>query len=97
MPQLALLGVLTGLVTALVILVFRLLVENGGAMLLNTQSGESFEALDVVYRVALCLGGAALLAFLLNRYNPSARRVGVVHVMERLMDMPIPSASSSGR
>lgn len=83
-PQLALLGLITGIVTALVIVAFRFLIEHGSVLLIGMQDSESYEELTVVTRVAWCLGGAILLAVLLNRYSPSARRVGVVHVMERL-------------
>ena len=82
-PQLAVLGVLTGLVTAGVILSFRTLIDFALAFLPGGDV-ENFEGLDVTTRVLLILGGASLLALLLNRYRPSARRVGVVHVMERL-------------
>ena len=83
LPQLALLGILTGLVTAAVIIAFRSLIEGAGALML-TGSAEDFESLGIAARIALVMTGAALLALLLHRYRPSARRVGVVHVMERL-------------
>lgn len=83
LPQLSLLGLLTGIVTAAVILAFRLMIEHSAA-LMGIVDGEVFEALAINHRVALILTGALLLAILLNRYSPSARRVGVVHVMERL-------------
>lgn len=84
LPQLALLGLLTGVVTACVILVFRYSIEWGSIYLLGMSSEEGYEELSSYTRVAWCMGGAALLALLLYRYSPSARRVGVVHVMERL-------------
>ena len=84
LPQLVLLALITGIVTALVITAFRFLIEYGGTYLTGVENAEDFESLSVYYRVALCLGGAVLLGILLQRYNPSARRVGVVHVMERL-------------
>lgn len=83
LPQLVVLGILTGVVTALVIIAFRLLIEHSGE-LLGVAGGEAFETLAVEKRIAMVLLGAALLALLMNRYSPSARRVGVVHVMERL-------------
>ena len=83
LPQLALLGILTGLVTAVVILVFRWAIELS-LLLLPGDSTENFEALSLQLRIALLMGGATLLGILLHRYTPSARRVGVVHVMERL-------------
>ena len=84
LPQMVLLGVAVGIVTAGVILLFRLLVEQGGAALLGLEDIEHMESLSIGWRFVVCLAGAALLAVLLRRYSPSARRVGVVHVMERL-------------
>ncbi|MEM9621291.1 MAG: chloride channel protein [Pseudomonadota bacterium] len=83
LPQLALLGVFTGLLTAAVILTFRVVIDSS-LSLLPGGNVENFEGLSVMQRVLLVLGGAALLGVLMNRYTPSARRVGVVHVMERL-------------
>lgn len=78
----AVLGIATGVVTAVVILGFRFLIDTPLSLLPAGQ--ENFEGLPVLARVALVLGGALLLGLLLNRYRPAARRVGVVHVMERL-------------
>ncbi|MGK0259124.1 MAG: CIC family chloride channel protein, partial [Candidatus Azotimanducaceae bacterium] len=84
LPQLSLLGLIIGLITALVILLFRYVVESGATLILGMENEEAYEQLSLYVRVACCIGGAVLLAALLNRYSPSARRVGVVHVMERL-------------
>ena len=83
LPQLAALGMLTGLVTAAVILSFRWVMELCLSFL-PAGDIENFEALSLYARIALVMGGALTLGFLMNRYTPSARRVGVVHVMERL-------------
>ena len=82
-PQLAVLGVATGLVTAIVILGFRSLIDFSLGFLPEGEV-ENFEGLDVITRILSVMGGACVLALLLNRYSTSARRVGVVHVMERL-------------
>ncbi|MEM7080742.1 MAG: chloride channel protein [Pseudomonadota bacterium] len=82
MPQLVFLGALTGVATSGVILAFRALVD-GAQWQLGAADG-NFEALDLASRIGLIAVGAILLAVLLQRYRPSARRVGVVHVMERL-------------
>ncbi len=55
-----------------------------GLLWLPGGSVENFEGLDTVTRAILIMSGAIVLGILLNRYRPSARRVGVVHVMERL-------------
>ena len=78
------LGLLTGLVTAVVIISFRYLIEYSGIILFGMSDAENFESLDMLTRSSLVLGGALLLGLLMHRYSPSARRVGVVHVMERL-------------
>jgi CIC family chloride channel protein len=83
LPQLAILGVLTGIVTAAVILSFRLTIDTSLGYLLDGDP-ERFEELSIFSRVIAIMAGAALLALLLQRYRASARRVGVVHVMERL-------------
>ena len=83
LPQLALLGVITGVFTAGVIISFRLIIDSSLSFL-PSGNPDDFESLPVSLRVGLVLGGAVLLGILLNRYDPSARRVGVVHVMERL-------------
>jgi len=79
----AVLGIATGIVTAVVILSFRYLIE-GSLSFLPGGDTENFEALSMETRVGLVLAGATLLGILMHRYRPSARRVGVVHVMERL-------------
>ena len=78
----ALLGVATGLITALVIICFRSLIAVVASQTFGSE--ENFEAIPPFARAGLVLGGALVLGLLLNRYRPSARRVGVVHVMERL-------------
>jgi CIC family chloride channel protein len=83
LPQLAFLGVLTGLITAVVILSFRYTIDASLAYFLDGDV-ENFEGLSIAARIASIMLGAGLLALLLHRYGPSVRRVGVVHVMERL-------------
>jgi CIC family chloride channel protein len=84
LPQLSLLAVLAGLITGCVILLFRAAVELilGGWLL--PEGSESFEALSVLERLALPIAGAGLIGLALNRFSAAERRVGVVHVMERL-------------
>jgi len=68
----------------MVILVFRITMDYLlGAWLLPNGS-ESFEALGHLERFALPMIGAAILGATLNRVSVEGRRVGVVHVMERL-------------
>ena len=84
LPQLALLAVLTGLATGCVILLFRLLIEQGIAGMLMPGDYEGFEAMAPLERLSLALSGALIIGLILTRLPTASRRVGVVHVMERL-------------
>lgn len=84
LPQLALLAMVTGLFTGCVILVFRFLIEQGFAAWFMDGDYEAFESLPIVYRLGLAIGGALLIGLILTRMPARDRRVGVVHVMERL-------------
>mgnify|MGYP001829054365 FL=1 len=83
LPQLSILAVAVGLFTGGVILLFRVSVDFLAGWILPAGS-ESFEALSQIERFALPVIGAALLALFMSRLSPADRRVGVVHVMERL-------------
>lgn len=84
LPQLSLLAIAVGGFTGVVILVFRVSIDFVlGAWLLPAGS-ESFEALGHLERFALPVIGAAVLGMTLTRLPAEGRRVGVVHVMERL-------------
>ncbi len=82
-PQFALLGVLSGLVTGLVIIAFRLAIEWPLSHLLDA-GPESFESLHPLFAFALPISGALLLIPIAVYLTPTDRRIGVVHVMERL-------------
>ncbi len=95
-PQLAILGVLAGLSTGLVMLMFRAIIELPLMALLPGHNSENFEGLAPLTRVCLVVGGAVLLGLWMQRLTPMRRSVGVVHVMERLNAhqgrMPLPNA-----
>ncbi|WP_372982684.1 chloride channel protein, partial [Marinobacter sediminum] len=84
LPQLAVLGLLSGLITGGVILVFRLAIEWPLEYFLPGDGSESFEELDLLTRGLLPLTGALILGFILHRLAAQDRKVGIVHVMERL-------------
>ncbi|HCW88494.1 MAG TPA: chloride channel protein, partial [Marinobacter sp.] len=84
LPQLAVLGLLSGLVTGAVILLFRLAIEWPLEQFLPGRESEAFEQLDWITRGLLPLSGALALGLLLQRLALQDRKVGVVHVMERL-------------
>lgn len=81
--SLAILAVFVGAITGMVTLAFRLLAD---WILISYLPGdsESFELLAPWVRVVLPLVGALLIGLAVFRVSKSARRVGVVHVMERL-------------
>ena len=83
LPELSLLAVAVGLVTGLVVLLFRWAIE-GAAWLIHGREADGHEALSLELRVLLPVLAAVLLGVLLNRLPPDSRHFGVVHVMERL-------------
>jgi CIC family chloride channel protein len=82
-PQFAIMGVFSGLVTGLVILAFRTLIEIPLATVLNDDF-ENFEALTPALYFLVPVAGAVILAIFMSLLKPDHRRVGPVHVLERL-------------
>jgi CIC family chloride channel protein len=82
LPQLALVAACTGVAVGVIILLFRGIVDYTLGLALD-HSGD-FESLALAERAALPLMGATLIGVGLTRFAQSDRRVGVVHVMERL-------------
>ena len=81
LPQLALLGLLSGVFTGAVILLFRFAIEFPLGYLLPENDAENYEDLAMLTRTLLPLGGAVLLGLLLHWLASSDRKVGVAHVM----------------
>ncbi len=84
LPQLSVLGLLSGLFTGGVILLFRWAIEWPLEQFLPGTGSESFEDLDLIVRGVLPLAGAVGLGLFLHRLATQDRKVGIVHVMERL-------------
>lgn len=84
LPQLALLGLLSGVVTGIVILGFRLAIEWPLARFLPGHDPEAFEQLSLLTRGLLPLLGACALGLFLHYLADRDRRVGVACVMQRL-------------
>ncbi|GGO88527.1 chloride channel protein [Marinobacterium nitratireducens] len=84
LPQLLTLGVLSGLVAGLIILAFRLVVDIPLSLYLPGGDPENFEGLSIEVRAVLPVAGSLLLCLLIWRLAPARRKVGVVHVLERL-------------
>ena len=84
--QLAVLGTLAGLMTGLVIISFRLVIETTQTAFLPYGDPENYEGLPKNFRILLPIAGAILIAaiFKLLANKESGIGVGVSHVMERL-------------
>ena len=81
---LAILGLVCGVLSGGVIILFRLFMDGAAAQLLPSGSIEGFEDLSRSSRFWLCVGGGLLVGLFLHLLKPKARNVGVVHVLERL-------------
>ena len=84
LAQLAVLSVVAGLITGLVIVSFRLLIESVQLLFLPDGKPENFEGLPAGLRVALPIAGALLIALVFKVWAKDQHTVGVLHVMERL-------------
>lgn len=81
-PLLALLGILAGFSSGLIILLFRFLIELVLSLILPGSS-ENFEGLNPMIQGALPLTGAALLGAGFHYLSKEERRTGVGYVIER--------------
>ncbi len=84
MPQLAFLGLICGLLSAGIIILFRLFMDSMADMIMPSGDIEGFEQLPPVGRLFLCVIGGLLVGLILQLLNPKTRNVGVLHVIERL-------------
>lgn len=84
LPQLAVLGVITGFFAGGVIVAFRRLVEIVQLTFIPGSNPENFEALDPVVRLVLPLTGALVIGLMFQAVPAANRRIGLVHVIERL-------------
>ena len=82
-PQFALLGIVAGAVTGVVIVAFRLAIEVP-LLLFLPENSDNFEGLPRLLAAVLPLVGSAFLALMVMSVAQDDRRVGIVHVLERL-------------
>lgn len=84
LPQMVILGILCGLLCGVVLGLFRLLLEMPLAHFLPGNSNENFEGLPAWLRFSLPVVGSLLLIVILARLTPAERKVGVIHLLERM-------------
>lgn len=82
--QLAVLGLMTGLLAGGVIVLFRLFVEGTQDWMLPGEGAENFEALPGWARLVLPLAAAVLLALMFRWFGGGIVMLGVARVMERM-------------
>ncbi len=82
--RLSLLGLCSGLLAGAVIIVFRQAVETTQAGFLPGGLVEHYEGLSPAARFLIPAGGGVVLGVVFQFLGSETRRVGVVHVMERL-------------
>lgn len=81
---LSLLAAITGVLSGLIIIIFRFLIESIQAMILPARQVENYEALSIVGLLLLPIAGALIIALIYRVLPKDTQQVGVVHVMERL-------------
>ncbi|MBR2513523.1 MAG: chloride channel protein [Halomonas sp.] len=84
LPQLCVLGLMSGVITGALMVAFRLLLEAGAALYMPEGDPEAFEGLAPWLRALLPIVAVSLVGTLLYRQKATARKLGVGHVIERL-------------
>ncbi|WP_445000063.1 chloride channel protein [Halomonas mongoliensis] len=84
LPQLCVLGVVSGLITGGFMVGFRLLIDLGALAFMPGGDPEAFEGLSPQVRSALPILAVIIVGVFLWRQPEKARKLGVGHVMERL-------------
>jgi CIC family chloride channel protein len=83
-PQLALLGIVAGVLAGVTIILFRLLVQwLHGALTAGGESG-NYQLLAPHYRLLLPVAGGLTIGILFALLAAPDRRVGILHILERL-------------
>ncbi|MGM0823151.1 MAG: chloride channel protein [Pseudomonadota bacterium] len=84
LPQLCVLGLVSGLITGALMVIFRLLLSAGGLLWMPNGDPEAFEGLSPWVRAGLPFIAVTLIGVFLYRQKTAARKLGVGHVIERL-------------
>ena len=83
LPQLTLLGLIIGLFTGVIIVIFRLLIDLPLSYFLDTRP-DNFEAMPTDMIWLLIMGGTIPIAILLHFAGKKRSQTGVSHVIDRL-------------
>ena len=85
LPQLAILGLVSGLLAGAVIVAFRILIAEIQEDFLPGGNAENYEALSATARFSLPLIGGVVIGLIFQSLNNAGGvQVGIVHVLERL-------------
>ncbi len=85
LPQLAILGLVSGVLVGIVIVLFRLAIENTQISFLPNGDTENYEALSATLRFGLpAIGGLVIGLIFQSLSHTGSVQVGIVHVLERL-------------
>lgn len=85
LPQLAILGLISGVLAGAVIVLFRLLIENTQISFLPNGDAENYEALSASLRFGLPAAGGLVIGLIFQYLSHTGSvQVSVVHVLERL-------------
>jgi CIC family chloride channel protein len=81
---LAMLGLISGLLVGVVIILFRLLIEMAQSGILPAGNPDDFESLSWQVRILLSTVGGLVLGLLFYFASATVPRVGIIHVLDRL-------------
>lgn len=84
LTQLSIIGFASGVLTGLVVTLFRMVFEGAQAVFLPGGNTENYEQLPPLLHFLLPLSGAVLIGLFFIFLAKDERRVGVMHVIERL-------------
>jgi CIC family chloride channel protein len=84
LPILSFLGLISGVLVGVIIVIFRLLIEMGQSSFLPDGNIENYESLMWDERILIIFVGSLLLGLVFYLVSKVPLRVGVIHVMERL-------------
>jgi CIC family chloride channel protein len=84
LPQLAILGIVSGLLVGVIIVFFRMFIDYTQTAMLPDGLADNYESLTPLTRLLLSVGGGLLVGVLFQYVAKDAKQVGVIHVMERL-------------